>query len=110
MKIRCSICGADVSSELPDDTEVEAFVECQNCRTREEAQNKSDEIVVTTHQVVDLPPQPEPKVSFTAQVISRSVVEQTYMETNYESLVQRLLDATRMRKNKLPITIVISQD
>jgi len=35
MKLKCMICGKEISTEVPDDTIVRGFIECPECIEKE---------------------------------------------------------------------------
>ena len=45
MRLHCSVCGRDVSTEVPDGTIVRAFIQCPDCINDDMTQNgKENEV------------------------------------------------------------------
>jgi DNA-directed RNA polymerase subunit RPC12/RpoP len=42
MRIPCNRCGKSVSSEVPDETIIRAWVECPECIEKEQEENDTD--------------------------------------------------------------------
>jgi hypothetical protein len=95
IRLTCSICGQPVSTEVPKDTIVKAWMECPSCT----------KAFVSTKTVPDKPRGDK----FIGKAIFGGREERTHIEPDYEQLVQRMVDVLRMQRNKLPLVILISQ-
>lgn len=94
MKLHCNICGQAVSTVLPDESIVRAWIECPKC-------SAAFPKVEAAKMAAEAP------TVFTARALFGENGERSVTESDYENLIHRIMDFLRKQRNRLPIVILV---